>query len=148
MLSQILTAIIALAGLQLRRATNRDKRASTSSGSETKASKSPITLPMPTCSPRKSSKISKLPSNNSAKSHWTLLLTSLERRITIDGDELGRCYRQPPFTVVNCCVLCRDFTEGSFSLILTFYGGLDGDRLRIIKEMGRRPRQYLTLTER
>jgi hypothetical protein len=38
MLSQILTVIIALAGLQLRRATNRDKRASTSSGSETKQS--------------------------------------------------------------------------------------------------------------
>jgi hypothetical protein len=45
MLSQILTAIIALASFQLRRGTNRDKRASTSSGSETKASKSPINLP-------------------------------------------------------------------------------------------------------
>jgi hypothetical protein len=45
MLSQILTAIIALAGFQLCRGTNRDKRASTSSGSETKASKSPINLP-------------------------------------------------------------------------------------------------------
>ncbi len=44
------------------------KRASTSSGSATKASKNPTTFPIPTFSPRKSSKISKPPSNNSAKS--------------------------------------------------------------------------------
>ena len=44
------------------------KPASTSSGSETKASKNPTIFPIPTSSPRKSSKISKPPSNNFAKS--------------------------------------------------------------------------------
>ena len=39
-------------------------------------------------------------------------------------------------------------TEASFSLILTVLRGLDGDRLRVVREMGRRPRQYLAPTER
>ena len=42
--------------------------ASTSSGSRTKASKTPTIFPIPTSSPRRSSKTSKPPSNNSAKS--------------------------------------------------------------------------------
>ena len=39
---------------------------------QTKVSKNPITSPPPTFSPRKSSKISKPPSNSSAKSQWIL----------------------------------------------------------------------------
>ena len=47
------------------------KPASISSGSETKASKTPTVFPTPTFSPRKSSRISKPPSNNSVRSPRT-----------------------------------------------------------------------------
>ena len=87
MLSQILTAIIALASFQLRSGTNRDKRASTSSGSETKASKSPINLPDADVLAQEIVEDLQAASNNSAKSHWTLLLTSLQRRIKGSIDE-------------------------------------------------------------
>jgi hypothetical protein len=104
------------------------RAAPTSSGSVMKAWKNPIISPIPMSSPRKSSKTSKLLSNNFVRSPLIYASTCLRKKIGMIGRwaidfEIARVNSSS--TVFNCSALCSDFTE-AFNPNVTTFEHLDG----------------------